>query len=214
MDTNSRSTTWHDIQTNPRGKALDEFLNYHQLHIINEDSARTTFQSSRGSSNIDLTVTNNHMLADIEDWEIMEEESCSDHNIVKYSLNYNLDKAHEYNFQGLRFIIKEHQRADDHKNLRRQIIKNFQVGNDGGNIAEMDERLVERLTSQEDVGVFIERMDDGRYFKKDMHRNVQIPNITKKLYKRKISPMVVDNSHVNEETNERAEKEIPKNTEQ
>ena len=98
MDTNSRSTTWHDIQTNPRGKALREFLNYHQLHIINEDSARTTFQSSRGSSNIDLTVTNNNMLADIEDWEIMEEESCSDHNITKYSLNFNIDKAHEYNF--------------------------------------------------------------------------------------------------------------------
>ena len=103
MDTNSRSKTWHDIKTNPRWNALEEFLNYYQLHIINEDSARTTFQSSRGSSNIDLTVTNNHMLAVIDDWEIMEEESCSDHNIIKHNLNFNLNKAHEYNFQGLRF---------------------------------------------------------------------------------------------------------------
>ena len=149
MDTNSRSTTWHDIQSNPWGKALEESLNYHQLHIINEDSARTTFRSSRGSSNIDLTVTNNHMLADIEDWKIMGEESCSEHTITTYNLNFNLDKEHEYNFQGLKFIIKEHQHADYHKNLRRQIIKNFQVGNDGGKMAEMDGRLVERLTSQE-----------------------------------------------------------------
>ena len=159
MDSNSRSTTWHDIQTNSRGKALEEFLNYHQLHIINEDSARTTFQSSRGSSNIDLTVTNNHMLADIQYWKIMEEECCSDHNIIKYSLNFNLHKAHEYKFQGLRFMIKEQQHAEYHKNLRQQIIKNFQVGNDGGNIAEVDERLGERLTSQEDEREFIERMD-------------------------------------------------------
>ena len=71
------------------------------------------------------------MLADIEDWEILEEQSCSDHNIIKYNLNFNLAKAHEYNFQGFRFIIKEHQHADYHKNLRRQILKNFKVGNDG-----------------------------------------------------------------------------------
>ena len=92
MDTKSRSTTWHDIQTNTRGKALEEFLNYHQLHIINEDSARTNFQSSRGSSKIDLIDTNNHMVADIEDWKIMEKESCSDQNKTKYSLNFNQDK--------------------------------------------------------------------------------------------------------------------------
>ena len=97
---------------------MEEFQNYHQLHIINEESARTTFQSRRGSSNIDLIVTNNHILADIEDWKIMEEESCSDHNIIKYSPNFNLDKAHEYKFQGMRFIIKEQQHAEYHKNLR------------------------------------------------------------------------------------------------
>jgi len=56
MDSNSRSTTWHDVLTNSRGKLLEEFFASNQLRIINEDSARTTFQSSRGSSNIDLTI--------------------------------------------------------------------------------------------------------------------------------------------------------------
>ena len=83
MDSNSRSTTWHDVVTNYRGKEMEEFLTYNQLHIINEGSAMTTFQSSRGSSNIDLTIANNPILAAIEDWEILEEESCSDHNIIK-----------------------------------------------------------------------------------------------------------------------------------
>jgi hypothetical protein len=116
---------------------MDEFLACNQLHIIHEGSAMTTFQSSRGSSNIDLTIANNPTLAAIEDWEILEEESCSDHNIIKYNLNFNPDRAHAYNFQGPRFIIKEQQYTDFH-NIHRQIIKNFQKGNDGGNITEID----------------------------------------------------------------------------
>jgi len=63
MDSNPRSTTWHDVLTNLRGKVLEEFFASNQLHIINEDSDKTTFQSSRGSSNIDLTIVKNQMLA-------------------------------------------------------------------------------------------------------------------------------------------------------
>jgi hypothetical protein len=59
MDGNSRSTTWHDVLTNSRAKLFKEFIVSNQLHIINGDSTRTTFQSSRGSSNIDLTIANN-----------------------------------------------------------------------------------------------------------------------------------------------------------
>jgi hypothetical protein len=105
IDSNSRSTTWH-IKTNPRGKVLEEFLNQNQLHILNEESTRTNFQSSRGSSKIDLTTGNDHMLAAIKDWMIMERESCSDHNILQYNLIFNPNELH-YNSQGPRFIIKE-----------------------------------------------------------------------------------------------------------
>jgi len=42
MDSNSKSTSWHDIKTNRRAKILEEFLMSKQLHIINE-SCYTTF---------------------------------------------------------------------------------------------------------------------------------------------------------------------------
>jgi hypothetical protein len=58
MDSNFRSTTWHDVLTISRGKLLEKFFASNQLHMINEDSARTTFQNSRGSTNTDLTITN------------------------------------------------------------------------------------------------------------------------------------------------------------
>jgi hypothetical protein len=125
MDSNCRSRTWHDVLTNSRGKVMEGFFASNQLPIINEDSARTTFQSSRCSSNIDLTIANNQILAAIKDWEISEEESCSDHNIIKFNLNFACDKAQIHNFLGTRYIIKEQQHTDFCKNLLQSISKTF-----------------------------------------------------------------------------------------
>ena len=56
------------------------------LHILNEDSNITTYLSSRGSSNIDLTVTSNPILRAVEDWEVSNQESCSDHSFIKFAV--------------------------------------------------------------------------------------------------------------------------------
>jgi hypothetical protein len=117
MDSNSRSSTWHDVLTTSRGKLLEGFLASHQLLIINEDSLETTFQSSRGSSSIDLTIVNNQMLAAIRDWEISKEKSCSDHNIINFNINFNNDKVQIFNFLGTRYIRKEQQHTDFQKNF-------------------------------------------------------------------------------------------------
>ena len=68
MDSNARSTTWHDNITNHRGRMLEEFIASIQLHILKEDSNLTTYHSSRGSNNIDLTVTSNSKLREVEEW--------------------------------------------------------------------------------------------------------------------------------------------------
>ena len=49
---------------------------------MNEESELTTYQSRRGSSNIDLTVINNRIPKLFNDWQISEDESCSDHNVI------------------------------------------------------------------------------------------------------------------------------------
>ena len=64
---------------------MEKFLLSKQLHIVNEESCRT-FWTSRGASNIDLTVTNNQAFDIIGDWAIDDQESCSDHRILKYGL--------------------------------------------------------------------------------------------------------------------------------
>jgi len=93
IDSNAVSKTWYGVTTNYRGKILEELVASYQLHIVNEDSPRKTFQISRGSSNIDLTIVNNQMLPVIKNWEKSEEESVSDHNILIFNINFENDKT-------------------------------------------------------------------------------------------------------------------------
>jgi len=73
---------------------------------MNEESERITFQSRRGSSNIDLTVINNRLLQNFHDWEIIEDESCSDHNIIKCNLGHETKQVTQQNHNGLRYTIQ------------------------------------------------------------------------------------------------------------
>ena len=153
-DSNFRSTTWHDVLTNYRGKLLEEFLASNQLHVINENSARTMLQSARGSSNIDFTVVNNQVLAAITDWDISEEGSCSDHNLIKFNLNFANDKAQTYNFLGTRYVIKG-QHTAFYKNFLQLISKNFQTENNEENTNQIDEESNTSLKGQKYTGGFM-----------------------------------------------------------
>ena len=86
MDSNSRSTLWHDTLTNTRGKILEEFTINKQLYIMKEASSNTTFRNRIGTSNIDLTVINSRLLRRVSGWEISEEEGSSDHSIITYAI--------------------------------------------------------------------------------------------------------------------------------
>ena len=50
IDSNAGSTIWYDTTTNNRGKMMEDFIASNQLFIINEDSPRRTFQSTRGKA--------------------------------------------------------------------------------------------------------------------------------------------------------------------
>jgi len=85
-DCNAGSKTWYDVLTNSRGRKLEEYIASKQLHIINVKSERSTFHNSKGSSNIDLTITNDKLISDVIGWEIGTEESLSGHNYLKYEI--------------------------------------------------------------------------------------------------------------------------------
>ena len=141
VDSNSRSTMWHDKITNPRGKKLEEFVASHHLHVINEENERTTFQSTREKSNIDITITNNQMLTDVKNWDISEEESASDHNIIKFSINLDKNTTHGKHLSEPRYRIKEHQLTKFSEKQKSNITKTFQMEDKERNTSEIDEEL-------------------------------------------------------------------------
>jgi alkylated DNA nucleotide flippase Atl1 len=108
IDSNARSTSWHDVLTKKRGKSLEEFLLSRQLHITNEESCCTTFRTCRGASNTDLTIINNQAIDFISDWAVHDQEICSDH-IIKYGLgNGNVTfRPTEINMVGVRYRVTQ-----------------------------------------------------------------------------------------------------------
>ena len=104
IDSNSSSKTWRDSQTNARGRILEEFLISKQLHILNEESTLSTFLNSRGSSSIDFTVVSNQLLSAVENWEVCDQESCSDHSIIKFSIG-QASWSCKQESQGVRYTL-------------------------------------------------------------------------------------------------------------
>ena len=127
VDSNSRSTTWHDSQTNKRGKILEEYIISRNLHIMNEESEQTTFKNRRGNSNIDLTIVNNQLLNVLKNWHISAEESCSDHNIIKFDLRQDNYHKTEYSYTGRRYIVTDRNLKKFDSNLSRIVAMKFRT---------------------------------------------------------------------------------------
>ena len=115
------------MTTNVRGRFLDEFIASNLLQIINEESDWTIFHSSRGQSNIDITITDIRMLTAIDNWEISEEERASDHNIIKIHIKLGKDEEKITRPPGFKLIIKEQKRAAFYEKIYSTISKKFQV---------------------------------------------------------------------------------------
>ena len=79
-------------------------------------------------------------------------------------------------------------------------------------MSEIDERLAEKLTSQQDVGPFVDRIEN--VIRTTCNATFKQYSSQKKAYKGEISPLVVDRTYYNEEKNYCTKEEITKNTEQ
>jgi len=151
MDSNARSTTWHDHITNHRGRILEEFLVSAQLQILNEDSNLTTYLSSRGSSKIDLTVTSNSILRAVEDWEVSNQESCSDHSIIKFAIRQVSYRRSKQDNHEARYIIRREDIAKFQGNLTTLLEEKHGMSNTEGKIEDMDLTISNSVRECKDI---------------------------------------------------------------
>jgi hypothetical protein len=184
MDSNSRSTAWHDSLTNSRGKILEEYLIRRDLHIMNEESEKTTFQSRRGRSNIDLTIVNNRLLKNFNGWEISENESCSKHNIIKFEIGHETNYAPQHNHNETRYIVKEQNYDKFDKNLIELVAKKFQVENS----EDIDTNLATHIKENCDIESAVETFHEAITL--SCKKSFKTRGITTKTTMQKLVPMV------------------------
>ncbi|GFW73954.1 hypothetical protein TNCV_49431 [Trichonephila clavipes] len=83
MDSNSKFELWFSPYSVARGDKLCGFISTNNLFIINEN-CRLTFHASQGTSYVDVTVVVSDLLQDISSWRPSENESLSDHVMLKF----------------------------------------------------------------------------------------------------------------------------------
>lgn len=115
MDSNAKSRSWYAEETDERGKIVEEFLLHRNLYVINEPNNISTFLTTRGESNIDLTITSGNLLGVISEWKVRQDCATSDHNIITFKFElvtkerrkfykkdiYNIKRARWDNFERL-----------------------------------------------------------------------------------------------------------------
>jgi hypothetical protein len=156
---NARSTSLHDVLTNITGKAMEEFLISKHLHIANEESHYTTFQSCHGASNIDLTVLNNTAINFLQDLAIYDQESCSDHTIIQYALGNEALQAAETNNMGIKYTVTQKNML---KIQERVIKKMEQIARETGMVVKeedtLDETLCQRVTTAPNIKAAVDEL--------------------------------------------------------
>lgn len=82
IDSNAKSHQWYSGKVDNRGRKLEAFLAEHNLLVANEPNEPTTYSSSIGDSNIDVTLeTINHTNV-IAKWTVLDEWTSSDHRAI------------------------------------------------------------------------------------------------------------------------------------
>jgi hypothetical protein len=160
MESNTRSTVRDDYQTNARAITLEEYLISRDLNIMNEESELTTLQSDRGSSNIDLTILNNWLLQNFTDWEISEEDSCSDHNIIKFKIEYDNKHEMQHTHNGTRYIINKQNYNRFDKNLTELAAVKVELKN-SEDLLSLDSDLASHIKETHDLQRAVEKLQEA-----------------------------------------------------
>lgn len=89
-DFNAHSPAWGSHRTDPRGDALMEIVESFNLVVLN-DGKVPTFPSA--NSFLDLTLVTKGIMRKIGSWEVLEDESLSDHQYVFFNTRTTVSRV-------------------------------------------------------------------------------------------------------------------------
>lgn len=85
-DFNAKSPLWGMNFTERRGQLLSEWISTHNLVVANTGNM-PTFQIENYGSILDLTIVTETISPEICNWEVLQEESLSDHNYISFEVD-------------------------------------------------------------------------------------------------------------------------------
>jgi hypothetical protein len=86
MDSNSHSEVWYDRRNDIRGETVIDFMTKNNLILLNNNNTSPTFDNIRGQSSIDLTLVSENASNFLHNWELLEEETLSDHKYIYFEI--------------------------------------------------------------------------------------------------------------------------------
>jgi hypothetical protein len=117
MDSNAKSKVLFNKSDNNRGQSLIDFINQNNLFIINnnDNSQLTTYFTTTGVSNIDLTIIDLNSIQFVNNWRICDDlNSMSDHQYLEFDICESLQTIKYKNTR--KYIIRDENWADfEHK---------------------------------------------------------------------------------------------------
>jgi hypothetical protein len=82
VDANAKSPLWCSRSINDRGEALEAIIAQYGLHVLNQPGQTPTFETTRGRSNIDITMASPEIILLVKSWRVHEDGTSSDHRIT------------------------------------------------------------------------------------------------------------------------------------
>ena len=84
-DANAHHVEWGSTDINPRGEQLLDWIGASNLTLLNEGNT-PTFMTQNRSEVIDISLCSMDILGQTEGWDVMSDESFSDHAIIRWHM--------------------------------------------------------------------------------------------------------------------------------
>ena len=92
MDANAHSPLWGSPTADARGHLLEDWLNEQELVLLNHGGA-PTFVRGASQTHIDVTFVSRKLMNDISNWQVVDDESFSDHRLLSMTFGAKPPKA-------------------------------------------------------------------------------------------------------------------------
>ncbi|XP_074034511.1 uncharacterized protein [Leptinotarsa decemlineata] len=88
-DFNAKSPQWGMNYSDTRGQVMTEWIAANNLIVINQGE-KATFEHQNYGSILDLTISTENIRPKIIQWEVLEDESLSDHKYILFKISDNV----------------------------------------------------------------------------------------------------------------------------